>query len=183
MKELRIAVIIASTRQGRFGPTVAGWFAGQARKRFEVDLIDLAEARLPEMILDSPPEAVTELGSRLAAADAVVIVTPEYNHSFPAPLKTALDWFFEEWHAKPVSFVAYGRESGGLMAVAQLRQIFVELRAVPIREIVVIPNYWELFAADGGWPRPHAVCGEAVKTMLDQLGWWAKILKSGRTPS
>ncbi|MFI6477109.1 NADPH-dependent FMN reductase [Nonomuraea sp. NPDC050663] len=183
MRELRIAVIIASTRQGRFGPTVAGWFAEQARKHFQVDLIDLAQAGLPAVLQDDEPAEVAALGSRLAAADGFVIVTPEYNHSFPAPLKTALDWYFEEWHAKPVSFVAYGRESGGLMAVAQLRQICIELRAVPIREIVALPNYWELFTAEGAWPRPYAVCDEAVKTMLDRLGWWAQILRNGRTVS
>ena len=100
-----------STRNGRFGPTVAGWFAGHARRRpgVRVDVIDLAETGLPETLGDHdepPPAPVRELAPRLAAADAFVVVTPEYNQSFPAPLKTALDWFYEEWAAKPVALVA-----------------------------------------------------------------------------
>ncbi|GAB3832488.1 hypothetical protein GCM10027610_024720 [Dactylosporangium cerinum] len=79
------------------------------------------------------------MGPRLTAADAFVVVTPEYNRSFPAPLKTAIDWFYEEWHAKPVTFVSYGRESGGLHATAQLRQVFNELQTVTMRNTVSLP--------------------------------------------
>src|SRR5690349_20067263 len=121
---LNVAVIVASTRTGRFGPTVADWFAQQAAKRAEldIDLIDLAAANLPVTLTDTDEPAPTEvavLAPRLAAADAFVVVTPEYNSSFPAPLKTALDWYYEEWHAKPVAIVSYGRETGGLYAAAQ----------------------------------------------------------------
>lgn len=183
---MKVVVIIASTRRGRFGPTVAGWFAERARRRREldVDVVDLAAAGLPEVLgdCDEPvPAEVAALAPRLAAADAFVVVTPEYNHGFPAPLKTVIDWYFAEWQVKPVSFVAYGRESGGLMAVAQLRQIFIELRAVPIREFVALPRYWEQFAADGAWPRPGAECEHSLKVMLDQLTWWARALRTART--
>ncbi|MEU0568955.1 NAD(P)H-dependent oxidoreductase [Nonomuraea sp. NPDC005983] len=182
---LRVAVIIGSTRNGRFGPTVADWFACRARRRQElkVDLVDLAEADLPGTLADQDerlPPQVLALAPRLAAADAFVVVTPEYNLSFPAPLKTAIDWFHEEWQAKPVTFVSYGRESGGLHAVAQLRQVFVELHAVPIRDAVSLPCYWNRFAADGSWPRPGD--GEdAVRATLDQLTWWARALRDART--
>lgn len=182
---LRLAVIIGSTRTGRFGPTVAGWFAGQAGKRadLDVDVIDLAQARLPEILADHDepvPAPVAALAPRLAAADAFAVVTPEYNLSFPAPLKTAIDWYYEEWQAKPVTFVAYGRESGGLHAVAQLRQVFAELHAVAIRNIVSLPCYWELFAADGSWPKPSAGCNTTVKSTVDQLCWWALALREAR---
>jgi NAD(P)H-dependent FMN reductase len=138
---LRLAVIIGSTRDGRFGPTVAHWFAARAGKRagLDVDLIDLAEAHLPEILtdFDEPvPAPVAALAPRLAAADAFAVVTPEYNSSFPASLKTAIDWYYEEWHAKPVGVVSYGRATGGLYATAQLRQVFTELHAVAIRNTV-----------------------------------------------
>ncbi|MFC6084772.1 NADPH-dependent FMN reductase [Sphaerisporangium aureirubrum] len=180
---LRVAVIIGSTRRGRFGPTVAGWFAGRAGRRGDmvVDVIDLAEAALPDTLADqdqAAPPPVRALAPRLAAADAFVVVTPEYNQSFPAPLKTAIDWYYEEWKAKPVTFVAYGRESGGLLAVAQLRQVFGELHAVPIRSCVSLPCYWEWFAADGSWPR--AGFQADVKSTLDQLAWWALALREAR---
>ena len=182
---LRLAVIIASTRSGRFGPRVAAWFAGQAGRRsdLEIDLVDLAETRLPSTLPDldeSVPRQVAELGTRLATAEAFVIVTPEYNQSFPAPLKTAIDWYYEEWHAKPVAFVAYGRESGGLHAVAQLRQIFAELHAVTLASTISFPYYWELFAADGSWPKAQAHGGTNIKNALDQLVWWATALRDAR---
>ncbi|ADB33640.1 NADPH-dependent FMN reductase [Kribbella flavida DSM 17836] len=186
--ELNVAVIVGSTRSGRFGPTVAGWFAGHAAKRPEltIDLIDLAAANLPPTLTDCDeptPAEVAVLAPRLAAADAFVVVTPEYNSSFPAPLKTALDWYYEEWHAKPVAIVSYGRESGGLHAASQLRQIFSELHAVAIRNTVSLPSYWEQFAADGSWPRPGSGYETAVKTTLDQLIWWAGALRTARLHS
>ncbi|GAA0372592.1 NAD(P)H-dependent oxidoreductase [Microbispora corallina] len=182
---LRVAVIIGSTRNGRFGPTAAAWFAARARRRreLELDVIDLAEARLPDTLTDhdeAVPDRVRALAPRLTAADAFVVVTPEYNRSFPAPLKTAIDWYYEEWQAKPVAFVAYGRESGGLHAAAQLREVFGELHAVPVQAVVSLPCYWELFAADGSWPLPTAACNTAATTVLDELTWWAYALRDAR---
>ncbi|MGV9772046.1 NADPH-dependent FMN reductase [Streptosporangium sp. NPDC003464] len=74
-----------------------------------------------------------------AAADAFVIVTPEYNHSFPASLKNAVDWRQEEWRGKRVAFVSYGQASGGLRAVEQLRPVFAALGAVCVGEPVSFP--------------------------------------------
>jgi NAD(P)H-dependent FMN reductase len=181
---MRLAVIIGSTRNGRFGPTVAHWLAQQAAKQFEVDLIDLATANLPTTLPDTDDETPAEvavLAPRLATADAFAVVTPEYNSSFPAPLKTALDWYYEEWHAKPVAIVSYGRETGGLYATAQLRQVFTELQAVTIRNTVALPCYWEQFTADGDWPRSAAGYEAQAKLMLDQLVWWARALHEART--
>ncbi|MFC7546498.1 NADPH-dependent FMN reductase [Plantactinospora sp. GCM10030261] len=182
---LRVAVIIGSTRRGRFGPTVADWFVRQARRRPEltVDLVDLAEAELPEALGDGderPPEPVRRLAPRLTSADAFVVVTPEYNRSVPAPLKLMIDWYDEPWRAKPVTVVAYGRDSGGWYAVEQLRQMFTELNAVTIRNTVILPCYWDLFAADGSWPKPSADCRIAAGAALDQLTWWAYALRDAR---
>jgi NAD(P)H-dependent FMN reductase len=66
-------------------------------------------------------EAVSALCRRIDAADAFVVVTPEYNHSYPASLKHAIDMAYGEWNAKPVAFVSYGGISGGLRAVEALR--------------------------------------------------------------
>lgn len=183
---LRLAIIIGSTRDGRFGPTVASWFATQADRRpdLDVDLIDLATAGLPAVLTDhdeAVPAPVTVLAPRLAAADAFTVVTPEYNSSFPAPLKTAIDWYYEEWHAKPVGIVSYGRETGGLYAAAQLRQVFTGLHAVPLCDAVPLPCYWEQFATDGSWPRPSAGYDAAAKALLDQLSWWGHALRAART--
>jgi NAD(P)H-dependent FMN reductase len=170
MEPLRIAVIIGSTREGRFGPTAAAWFAGRAHRRgFDVDVVDLIDLKVTD-----------DLAKRLTVADGFVIVTPEINRSFPASLKAAIDSCYTEWHAKPVTFVAYGRESGGRHVTDQLRLVFAELHAVAIRADIALPCYWEQFTADGAWPKPSAPCNTAVEVVLDQLNWWARALRDAR---
>jgi NAD(P)H-dependent FMN reductase len=178
---LHLAIIIGSTRQGRFAPTVANWIAGRAIQRDDmcVDLIDLAEARLPDILSREPSSEVAAITPRLEEADAFIVVTPEYNHSFPAPLKTAIDWHFTAWRAKPVGFVSYGGIGGGLRAVEQLRQVFAELHAVTVRETVSFHGAWVQFDSDGR-PKEADRHEKTAKTMLDQLAWWGISLRDAR---
>ncbi|WP_280248012.1 NADPH-dependent FMN reductase [Nocardia abscessus] len=184
---LRTAVIIGSTRDGRFGPVAADWIAGHIAQREDMtaDLIDLVETPLPAVFpaFGQAPsdDATAQLGAvspRLAHADAFVIVTPEYNHSFPASLKNALDWHNEQWHAKPVGFVSYGGLAGGLRAVEHLRVVLAELHAVTIRNTVSFHNYGEVFGVDGKPSDPR--CDVAAKALLDQLSWWGQSLREAR---
>jgi NAD(P)H-dependent FMN reductase len=167
---LRLAVIVGSVRQGRFGPTVAHWFTTHARQRpdLAVDVVDLADVTLPE------------LTPRLAAADAFVVVTPEYNHSFPGALKNAIDGHDKEWHAKPVGFVSYGGLSGGLRAVEHLRVVFAELHAVTVSNTVSFHGAAARFDADGNPTEPSG-CDPAATLLLDQLTWWAHALRTAKT--
>ncbi|MFD0657789.1 NADPH-dependent FMN reductase [Thermocatellispora tengchongensis] len=120
---LRVAVIMGSTREGRVCDAVTGWFAEVARRRRELDVsvLDLAgydfPARYPRRVTD----AMCAFTAQIGRAEAFVIVCPEYNRSFPAPLKQAIDYGYDEWQAKPVGFVAYGGRSRGVYAVEQLR--------------------------------------------------------------
>ena len=167
---LTLAVIVASVREGRFGPIVADWFVGQAKQRddLSVDVIDLADTPIPS----------TNFSSRIDAADAFVVVTPEYNHGYPGPLKTAIDSVSGEWRAKPVGFVCYGGLSGGLRAVEQLRVVFAELHTVTIRETVSFHGARQRFDEHGVPREPDAV-NAAAGALLDQLGW-AHTLKHAR---
>lgn len=188
--QLQLAVIVASVRDGRFGPVPARWFVehAQLHDTFDVTVLDLAEVSLPHAL---PPgrEALLDVGSRSAplidlanqldAADAFVIVTPEYNHSFPASIKHLIDWHFTQWEAKPIGFVSYGGVSGGLRAVEQLRLVLAELHAVTVRDTVSFTNYWELLTADGTLDG-SSDANEAATIMLDQLGWWADALRAAR---
>ncbi|WP_093799129.1 NADPH-dependent FMN reductase [Streptomyces sp. Wb2n-11] len=187
---LSLAVIVGSVREGRFAPVVADWFVGQAREhgRFEVDLVGLADAPIPlepppvppAMEPDLPrPASMEPLTRRLAAADAVVVLTPDCNRSFPASLKAAVDWCCTEWQAKPVGFAGYSGASGGLLAIEQLRQVFNELHAHTVRDYVSFPRYYELFSTDGTLKNPEGPHG-AAKVMLDQLLWWGTILRDAR---
>jgi NAD(P)H-dependent FMN reductase len=177
---LRLALIIGSTREGRFGTVVADWFAAVVTEldAFELDLLDLAELQLPHIWTRDGVPQLTEWWERLAAADAFVVVTPEYNHSYPAPLKQAIDLSRGEFTRKPVAFVSYGGLSGGLRAVEHLRGVFAEVRATTIRETVSFHGTTIRFDADG-WPLDPAA-GEAALLMLDDLAWWADTLRTGR---
>ncbi|QTE01598.1 NADPH-dependent FMN reductase [Streptomyces cyanogenus] len=180
-----LALLVGSTRSGGAGRTVARWFLARAEEHGfrDVDVIDLAAIELPvvtgAVTGEGPPPVVADLARRIDAAEAFVVVTPEYNHSFPAPLKNAIDWFRHEWYAKPVSFVSYGGISGGLRAVEQLRLVFGELHAVPIRDSVSFHRTREQFD-EGGAPKDPVGCGTAAKIMLDQLSWWARSLTEAR---
>jgi NAD(P)H-dependent FMN reductase len=179
---MRVAIIIGSTREGRFGPTVARWFAGEVEQRSDmtVDVIDLADAGLPAAYPRAFGPAEQAFADRIDAADAFVVVTPEYNHGYPAALKQAIDLLRREWQAKPVAFVSYGGVSGGLRAVEQLRQVFAELHAVTVRDTVSFHNYGPLFDESGQPVDATAAAGRAKK-MLDQLAWWASALRTART--
>ena len=107
------------------------------------------------------------------------MVTPEYNHGYPGPLKTAIDSVSREWRAKPLGFVCYGGLSGGLRAVEQLRLVFAELHTVTIRETVSFHGARQRFNEHGVPREPDAV-NAAAGALLEQLDWWARTLRRAR---
>ncbi|MET9427524.1 NAD(P)H-dependent oxidoreductase [Streptomyces sp. NPDC003036] len=183
---LKLALIVASNREGRFGPVIADWFLSRTAERddFAVDVVDLAVIDLPTALSSTPGPAaraaLAEVSPKLADADAFVVLTPEYNHSFPAALKSLIDWHFSEWQAKPVGFVSYGGMSGGLRAVEQLRQVFAEMHAVTVRDTVSFHNARGHFDETGRHKDPTGP-DAAAKTMLDQLAWWAHALRDAKS--
>lgn len=175
----RIAVIYGSDREGRFCDVVAGWVLGQLAKDpdLELDPIDPLELQLPPR-MGGTTAALANLEDRLATADAFIVVTPEYNHSFPAALKAVIDSANEAWHAKPVAFVSYGGISGGLRAVEQLRLVFAELHAVTLRDSVAFANAWDRFV--DGRPADEPKAARALRHMVGRLKWWSDALRQAR---
>jgi NAD(P)H-dependent FMN reductase len=175
MEKFNIGLIYGSTRPGRFCDTVAEWAAAEIEKsgRFSLERIDPARPAKGE-------SAGSALKERMADADAFVVVTPEYNHGYPAALKALIDSFGAEWHAKPVAFVSYGGISGGLRAVEQLRLVFAELHAVTIRDSVSFASAWEQFDGTGALRAPERF-ERSMATMLARLEWWAEALRKART--
>lgn len=175
---LRVAVIIGSTREGRIGDAVGRWFMERAQDRSELDLavLDLAAFDFPVHYPGRATQQMTEFTGAIAEAEAFVVVTPEYNRSFPASLKHAIDFAYDEWQAKPVAFVSYGHGSAGLYAVEHLRSVFTELHTVTLRNGVAL-DFLRQPLED-----PTGDCGRdrAVGVMLDQLGWWGWALREAR---
>jgi len=179
---LRVAVIVGSTREGRFGEVVARWFVSRAarRRELELDVVDLAALDLPFVYPAEPDESVRRFVERIDRADAFVVVTPEYNHGYPASLKQAIDLPRHEWRRKPVAFVSYGGLGGGLRAVEQLRQVFPELHAMTIRDVVSFHGAWGRFGEPEADVEPTEGCDTALDVMLDDLAWWGRALRRAR---
>jgi NAD(P)H-dependent FMN reductase len=132
VKQLR--VVVSSTRPGRIGPVVAEWVAAQApAAEWQVELVDLStlpffdEEDMPKNGNYAKPHTKA-WAKQVFEADAVVIVTPQYNRSFPAPIKNAVDYLFAEWHAKPVGLVGYGW-TGATDATADLTKVLGHVKA------------------------------------------------------
>ncbi|KUL34139.1 NADPH-dependent FMN reductase [Streptomyces regalis] len=181
-----MGILIGSVRPGRFADKVSQWFVSEVGRRGDMEtyVIDLSEPALAdELKLTLERSAAADdaptLAQRIGGLDGFVVVTPEYNHGYPAALKLAIDYVYREWRAKPVGFVSYGGMAGGQRAVEQLRQVFAELHAVTLRDTVSFHMAWEQFDGEG---RPHDQDGtaKAAAVLLDQLAWWGLTLREGR---
>jgi NAD(P)H-dependent FMN reductase len=144
----RLLVVIASTRPVRVGKPVGDWFDGRAREHggFEVEVVDLKELGLPMMDEEKHPRFgeyqnphTLAWADTVDSSDAFVFVMPEYNHSFTAPLKNAIDFVFAEWGRKPVGFVSYGGVSAGTRAVQALKPVCLAVNLSPAAAAVNIP--------------------------------------------
>jgi NAD(P)H-dependent FMN reductase len=172
-----LQVIVGSTRPGRKGLAVARWVRQLAQEHggFDVELVDLAEIALP--VFDEPNhprlqqythQHTREWSAVVGRADAFVFVTPEYNHSFPAALKNALDYLNVEWADKAAALVSYGGVSAGLRAATALKPVLTALRMVPVVEAATIPFFQQFLTADGEFVPNEQLAGGG-KAMLDEL--------------
>jgi NAD(P)H-dependent FMN reductase len=186
-----LQIIIASTRPGRVGPSVASWIYDRAVAHggWDVELIDLAEVNLP--MLDEPKhprfgdyqhQHTKDWSATISRGDAFIFVIPEYNYGFNAAIKNALDYLHKEWQHKPIGFVSYGGVAAGTRAVQMLKQVVTTLRMVPVFESVNIP-FVQQFLDDQGRFQPNDVLQDAATGMLDQLLRLTDALAAMREPA
>jgi NAD(P)H-dependent FMN reductase len=187
MSTLKIKVIVGSTRANRFSEKPAQWIFDLAKKRsdLDVEMLDLRDYPLPFFEEAMPPglakdgytnPAVVKWRDKVREADGFIIVTPEYNHGYPAVLKNALDYTYYAWARKAVAFVSWGG-AGGARGVEQLRLVTIELDMVPTRFAVHIANPWfiqDMSGIDTDMNR------QAAQALLDNLAWWTGALKAAR---
>lgn len=115
-----IGIILGSTRPSRISPSIAEWLQkNMAQPDLQIDFIDLATIDLPFLDESEQPstgiyhQAHTQVWSQLVQEyDGFVLLFPQYNWGYPAPLKNALDYLYKEWAHKPVSMVSYGGHGG-----------------------------------------------------------------------
>lgn len=188
----RIAIIVGSTRPGRRALTVAEWVRGEAERLrrageldAEVEIVDLATVGLP--MLDEPvPAIVGEYAGEhtrrwsgiVEGFDGFVFVVPEYNHSFPAAVKNAVDYLFSEWNNKAAGFVGYGLQ-GGQRAVEQLRLVLAEVSVATVRSQVGLTMAGD-FDDDPVACAPCELQHELLRRTLREVSAWAGALRTLR---
>lgn len=187
----KLEIIIASTRPGRVGPTIARWVDEAAREHGgfeEVELVDLAEVNLPFMNEPHHPrlgrythQHTRDWSAKVSEADAFVFVMPEYNYGYSAELKNAIDYLHQEWQYKPVGLVSYGGVSAGTRAAQMIKQVVTTLKMTPVFEAVSIPFVHKLIDEEEGLV-PNDVMVGSAKAMFDELVRVAAALRPLREP-
>ena len=186
-----LQIIIASTRPGRVGPSVASWLHERAIAHggFDAELVDLAEVNLP--MFDEPKhprfgqyvhQHTKDWSATIKRADAFIFVVPEYNYGFNAAIKNAIDYLNAEWQHKPVGFVSYGGVAAGTRAVQMLKQVITTLKMVPMFDAVNIP-FVQQFLDEDRRLQPNDIMETAATAMLDELVRWTASLRSLREPA
>jgi NAD(P)H-dependent FMN reductase len=187
VNDLKIAIIVGSTRPGRNGKAVADWVLGKAAGRTgaNYELIDLVDFPLPHMDEAIPPSAGQYAGehtkawaAKIGGYDGFIFVTPEYNHSTSGVLKNAIDYLYAEWSNKAAAFVSYG-SLGGARAIEHLRAICSELQIAHVRQQLSFSLFtdFENFSIFN----PAALHDGAAGVLFEQLETWAGAMKSIRT--
>ena len=185
----KVAIIISTTRQVRFGDKPTQWLYDIASKRSDLafEIVDLRDYPMPffeEVASNAWAPSTNEVAQRwqqkIAEFDGYIFVTAEYNHSISGVLKNALDYAYPEWNRKPAAFVGYGAV-GAARAIEQLRLICVELQMAPTRTGVHIQG-GDFMAV---WRQGKSLTEleylqPNVAAMLDELAWWTKALKTAR---
>jgi NAD(P)H-dependent FMN reductase len=174
---IKVLVILGSVRQGRMSERVAKFVMARLGLVADVaaELIDLRELDLPIMEerlgrIEPTPPPVAELGAKIVATDAIIIVTPEYNRGYPGVLKNALDYYFKEYRKKVVGLVTVsdgGR--GGVNCWAQLVPIFVRMGAIISPPNVEVEHVDKTFGEDGTPVELFYL--KRVDLMISELVW------------
>jgi NAD(P)H-dependent FMN reductase len=186
---LKIAVVYGSVRENRAGIRAARFVVRKLReKNHEATLVDpmLPEFSLPflnkmykEFEAGKAPENLEKLHVLFREADAILIVTAEYNHSAPPALLNILDHFQQEFYYKPSGIVCYSAGPfGGVRAGMQWRATLGELGMSSIPSIFAISKIQDSFDEEG--KAIDETYDRRIEKFLSELEWYANALKAGR---
>ncbi|MFA4955133.1 MAG: NAD(P)H-dependent oxidoreductase [Patescibacteria group bacterium] len=173
---LKIPVLYGTIRDGRKSEAVAKFVHAELVKRGVESAYVTAQDYHGKSIEKKSPEPWKTI---MAEADGLVIVSPEYNHGYPGPLKEMLDSLYDEYKHKPVGIIGAAGFLGGGRMVEQLRQVVIELHMVPIREAGYFPMIWDLVDETGELKNPDQYLPR-LEPFFKELFWYAEVLKEGK---
>ena len=189
MAKPKIGIVVGSTRPNRFADKPTQWIEKIARARGDIDVevLDLRDYPLPffdEAVSPawgpSQNEVALKWQKKVAELDGFIFIAAEYNRGPTAVLKNAIDYAYNEWNKKAVTFVGYGGV-GAARAVEQLRLHAVEVQMAPTRTAVhiLMPDFLAVLQ-QGKKLEEFDHLNQGAQQMLDQLVWWTKALKVAR---
>ncbi len=184
---LDLLIVFGSVRRDRRGIGLARFLAAAARGRgHAATLVDPMETPLPmldRMYKEYPPgeapEILETLAGQIRRADAIVVVSAEYNHSIPPALSNLLDHFLEEFFWRPSAIACYSAGGfGGVRAAMQLRAMLAELGMPSIPSLFPVPKVQDAFDLDG--TIKDGAYSKRADRFLGELEWYAGALKAAR---
>jgi NAD(P)H-dependent FMN reductase len=179
-RPLFIPILLGTARQGRESEHAAKFVFEQTKKRAGVET-ELIDVRTLPMKLDDAGEQMKDpaFARKIDKCDALIIVTPEYNHSFPGLLKHALDMNLKEYIHKAVGICGVSAgQFGGARVIESLLPVMRELGLVTIFEDVNFGKIGALFNERGELQDENFV--RRVDSFLNELIWMARVLRHGR---
>lgn len=174
---MKIQIIVGSVREGRTAIKVANWInqtiESYGYSTIETEIVDLKAWNLPFFAGAHPPATgiydqpkQQEWADKITQADAIIFISPEYNHGYSPALKNALDYIGKEWRGKPAAYVSYGSTNGS-RSIDQIRQVATQLGLVDSNAVIEIRD---IFSRNSG-PQFEAnpFDGKALKAAVDKL--------------
>ena len=182
---MRVAIIIGSIREGRQSQKAAYFLQKKlAARLIDTDIIDLAEYPLPFMeeriTLDpNPPVNALLISEKLKNADAIILVTPEYQGSFTGVLKNALDYFLPEFLKKVVGVATTaGGRMGGINASVQLQHVILSMGAYPLPQKLIVSEIQNAF--DEEFNPKHELLAKQGEKFIEEFVWFAQAIVNAK---
>lgn len=177
---LYIPVIVGTPRQGRQSEHVARFILDEMRKRpeIETELIDVRALQMTNQ--DTGTDAADPaFKEKMERCDGLLIVTPEYNHGYPGPLKQALDMCLEEYNHKSVGIIGVSAGPfGGTRVIENLLPVVRELGLVVAGVDVNFGSVGSAFDGNGMLTEERYV--SRVAKFLNELVWLTRVMRHGR---
>ena len=174
-----IPIILGTGRKGRRSIRAAKFLQRELTKRgIETEIIDVLEYS-PCFTPEKPSPStgkLKEYSEKIARSDAIIMVVPEYNHSFPGELKILLDSLYEEYNKKPVGICSVSTGAcGGRCVIDALRPVVTTLGMIPIKSFLVFSHIETNFDEDGN-PKDDRFHSR-VERFLKEIVWYAKAIR------
>lgn len=176
MENIKVGIILGSTREGRVSPQVGNWVLENVGnvEGVSFELIDIKDYNLPFLGASNDMGRFTDWQEKINSLDGFIFVAAEYNHSVTGALKNALDLLRDEWANKAAGIVSYG-SAGGARSAEHLKAILTELQIATVRQQVLFSLFTDF--KDYVNFAPQDMHKGNLDVLVTQLTNWARALK------